>query len=490
MKQLKFLKINRYAIMALVAIVSVLLFVFGGHHEAAGQTLAVTGAGAVVLTDEEKKDMSEDEQKMLLSVKKMVTVYGDEWKKGLINSDAVKGLLKDLKDGLDKTELKKLEDEIAKLENALKEQGKEMTNLKSAATAEDGFSFEEAWDANVEVIKDIRAAGVGFKRFYFGEVKAEKDSKGQEKAKKHVDGITKLFKATKAAGVTSVANSTASSPANVTNPYSPFPYQNPNIVFVRRNPNLALNFVDRGTTNSAVITWTEEGNSEGDAAIVAEGGLKPLQDKKFVDRISKAKKVAGHIILTEEMEDDTPRIATAVRRLFEENVMRKYDDLVYADIIAASPGYVSTALDDQIDNADDYAAIGAAICQLTTLNATADLIVMNPADRWRMKLTKSTGDGQYLLPPFSVGDQSFDGISVAVSNKVAAGYFLVGESKTYKVDEYKPFSLRAGWQNDDLVKNQMTIVGEIRFHSYIATNDLPAWCYASYAAVKAQIEKP
>jgi HK97 family phage major capsid protein len=490
MKQIKnFLSKNRGALRMLAAIVTVLLVLFGGHAHA-GETLATAGA-AITLTEEEKTGFSEAEQKMLLAVKKLASVKADEATKGLINTEGLKQAIQEMKDGLTTTEIKALKDEITKLEGILKTQGTELTALKGVqAGGSDGTSFEEAWEANLEAIKDIRAMGQGFKRFYLGDYVPEKKEDGtvKPKPKNSVDGIKSIFR--KVAGVTSVANSTASSPTTVTNPYSPFPTQLPDIIAVRRNPNLALNFVDRGTTNSAVMTWTEEGNSEGDAAITAEGVLKPLQDKKFVDRITKAKKIAGHIIITEEMENDTPRIATAVRRLFEENVMRKYDDQVYADIIAAVGGYVTTALDDQIDNADDYAAIGAAICQLQTLNATADLVVLNPADRWRMRLTKSTGDGQYLLPPFQVGNQTFDGISVIVSNKVASGNFLVGESKTYKVDEYKPFSLRVGWQNDDFVKNQFTIVGEVRFHSYIATNDLVAWCYASFATVKAQIEKP
>lgn len=480
---------RRFMLMATAAIITVLLFLFGGHAHA-GEVLA-TAPVAITLTEEEKTGFTEAEQKMLLAVKKLMAVKGDEFKSGLIDTKGLNDAIKEMKDGLTTVEIKALKDEIEKLQGIMKTQGLAMKTLQETGTGgADGTSFEEAWETNLESIKDIRATGQGFKRFYLGDYVPEKKEDGTVKAKpkNSVDGIKSIFR--KAAGITSVANSTASSPSSVTNPYSPFPTQLPDIIAVRRNPNLALNFVDRGTTNSAVMTWTEEGNSEGDAAITAEGVLKPLQDKKFVDRITKAKKIAGHIIVTEEMENDTPRIATAVRRLFEENVMRKYDDQVYADIIAAVGGYVSTALDDQIDNADDYAAIGAAICQLQTLNAVADLVVLNPADKWRMRLTKSTGDGQYLLPPFTVGDQTFDGISVVTSNKVAAGNFLVGESKTYKVDEYKPFSLRVGWQNDDFVKNQFTIVGEIRFHSYIATNDLVAWCYTSFATVKAQIEKP
>lgn len=485
MRPIKLSKVNRWLLLGLVALVTALLYLFGGNDAHAGEIIASTVA--VALTEEEKAGFTEAEQKVIGAVKTIMANQAQAFKQGLTTPAELQQAITDAVAGLNSKELKALKDEIERLEGIIKAQGTEVTSLKEGGGKKAaGLSFEEAWESNLEIIKDLRAEGRGFKRFYFGEVKAEKGPDGKEKAKKYVDGITRV---TKDPGVTSVANSTASSPSSVTNPYSPFPQQLPEIIGVRRNPNFATNYVDIGSTNAAVLTWTEEGNSEGDAAITTEGNVKPLQDKKFVDRISKYKKMAGHIVITEEMEEDTPRLATAVRRLFQENVMRKYDDQVWADIIAVAPGYTSTALDDQIDNADDYAAIGAAFCQLENLNAYPDTICINPSDKWRMRLQKGT-DGHYVTPPFTVGQTTYDGVRVVVSNKVAAGNFLVAEMNKYKVDIYKSFSLRVGWQNDDLVKNQFTIVGEIKFHSYVATNDLVAFCYANFSTVKAAIEKP
>jgi HK97 family phage major capsid protein len=480
MKRFKFSKLW---VMAAGLLVTILLFVLGhGGHEHA----ALATATAITLTEEEKKDMNENEIKVLLAMKKIAKQMADDSAKGLVTPEQMQQAVKDLISSGSKEAVKALKDDIEKLETALKAQGTELAKLKEPAASETYSTFEDAWKKNLKEIKKIRSQGVGFKRFYFGDVDEESFDDGETK-ENIVTGI-KSF-ATKVPGVTSVTNVTSSTPAQITNPYSPFPYQIPEIVAVRRNPNFALNYVDYGSTNSAVMTWTEEGNSEGDAAITAEGALKPLQDKKFTDRLTKAKKIAGYVAITEEMENDTPRIATAVRRLFQENVMRKYDDQVWADIIAIAPGYTSTALDDQIDQADDYAAIGAAFAQLESLNANPDTIAINPADSWRMKLTKGS-DGHYVLPPFAVGDTQFEGVKVVKSNKVAAGNFLVAELLKYKVDEYKPFSLRVGFQNDDLTRNQFTIVGEVRFHSYVATNDLVGFCYAQFATVKAQIEKP
>jgi HK97 family phage major capsid protein len=480
MKRFKFSKLWVMAAGLLVTIVLSLLG-HGGHEHAVFAT-----AAAVTLTEEEKQGMNENEVKVLLAMKKIAAQMAEDSVKGLVPPEAMKQAIKDMIASGDQEAVKALKADIEKLENALKAQGTELTKLKTTPTSETPVSFEDAWKKNLAAIRKIRETGQGFKRFYFGDV--EPDSKDENETKENIVTGLKGF-TTKVAGITSIANSTSSTPTQITNPYSPFPYQIPDIVAVRRNPNFALNYVDLGNTSSFVMTWQEEGNSEGDAAITAEGALKILQDKKFTDRITKAKKIAGHVIITEEMEQDAPRTATAVRRLFQENVMRKYDDQVWADIVAIAPGYTSTALDDQIDQADDYAAIGAAFAQLESLNAIPEIVCINPADAWRMKLTKGT-DGHYVIPPFAVGDRQFENVKVVKSNKVAAGNFLVAEISKYKVDEYKPFSLRVGWQNDDFVKNQFTIVGEVRFHSYVATNDLVGFCYAAFATVKAQIEKP
>lgn len=482
---MKHIKLNRYLVMALGMLIAVALFAFGksavDHHSG----IAMATAGAVVLTAEEKEGFSDQEQKVILAVKKQVTVMKEDLAKGGCSVEYVTGQLKDLKEGLTTKEIKELKDELSKLDDICKAQGLKLKAIEENGGSQDnGMSFVEMWKKHLPDFKEIRAAGTGQKTIFFGNYAPTDESE-----KKHaITGVTSLF-AQKTAGATSVTNNMTSSPTDDTNPYSPFPIHTGEVIAIRRNPNLALNIVDVGSTTNASISWSEEGGGEGDAEVTAEGATKTLQDKDFVTRRSDAVKVAGRVTITEEMEDDAPRIATAVRRLFEENVTRKWDDKIYADIIAAAPGYTLTSLDDQVDNADDYAAIGAAICQIENGNGTADTIVLNPADKWKMRLIKGS-DGHYIAPPFTVGNQTYDGIRVIISNKVSAGYFLVGEGKTYKVDIYKPYNVRVGFSTGDFEKNQFSLVGEVRFHSYIATNDLACWVYAAFATVKAAIEKP
>jgi HK97 family phage major capsid protein len=461
MKRVKSFMQNRANVIALVIALLVGVFAITSDHK---KEIGGAAACFTIVAGMSKKGIKLNEEQESF-FKELETQIDDQLKeslKGFVSADQITEKLNEFKKGLGHTLTDEQKKAFEDLQESVKSQASEVQKLK-----EKGLDAPNAKKSLADILKE-----------------KQKEIKDQRSAKA---GSFELQ--LKAAGIQTQDRTTTTDPNDLTNPYGIMPTEIGDVVAQRRNPNFILNYVDVGATDSSVMVWTEEGNSEGDAAVTAEGAVKPLQDKKFVKRITESKKVAGHIIITEEMETNAPRLATAIRRLFQDNVMRKYDDQVYADLVAVAPGYTLTALDDQIENADDYAAIGAAICQIESLNGNPDIIALNPADKWRMRLIKGS-DGHYVAAPFTVGNNTYDGIRVVISNKVAAGNFLVGESKTYKVDEQKGYTLRIGWQNDDFVKNQFTAVGEVWFHSYIATNDLVAWCYSSFATVKAAIEKP
>jgi hypothetical protein len=72
-------------------------------------------------------------------------------------------------------------------------------------------------------------------------------------------------------------------------------------------------------------------------------------------------------------------------------------------------------------------------------------------------------------------------------NKVALGFALLGDFSAFKVDIYKDFYLKIGWINDDLIRNQFCIVGELRYHDYISDNDKNGLVYHDLAYVRNRI---
>lgn len=345
------------------------------------------------------------------------------------------------------------------LKNILAKQGEEINKLRAKTSNSGGFvkSMLQFISEKKERLAEIKKAKSGVEEYHFK-------------------------------SVTSISGNT-SVPSVPANPYFPLPTDTGEFVDIQLPKLFILGIIDNGETTSPALLWIEQGASVFGAAIVSEGGIKPFTTKKAVRRVSQYSKIAAIITITEELERDLPKLATEFKRLFTDEVMRTQHAQILTDILAIAPGYVNTALNGLIPTPDNYGAIGAAVAQIEALNFEPDFLAVNPNDFWRMNLTKDTV-GHYNIPPFvtiDMGNMRYAQLNLVVSPFIAAGYFLVGQAKTYKVDNYEDYTLRIGYINDDFAKNQYSAVGEVKYHSYIATNRVNAWCYAQFDAVKALI---
>ena len=84
----------------------------------------------------------------------------------------------------------------------------------------------------------------------------------------------------------------------------------------------------------ANVVEKEQDTMEGNAALTAEGVLKPLVSFTFKNVTYSRKKYAGHIEYTEELELDFSRLFQKIISLFEDEVLRSWQNGVLADIIA------------------------------------------------------------------------------------------------------------------------------------------------------------
>ena len=146
-------------------------------------------------------------------------------------------------------------------------------------------------------------------------------------------------------------------------------------------------------------------------------------------------------------------------------------------------------MDDTIAEPTDFDALVAAILQLESLEFQPDVLVLNPADKWRLALTQ-TNNGMFILPYIQQGGQfGLLGLRVITTTKVEAGTFILGESGTWFIEEEAP-QLRTGLVNDDLIHNRMTIVGELFFLSYVPSNNAGSFIKAKFADVKEALKAP
>lgn len=255
---------------------------------------------------------------------------------------------------------------------------------------------------------------------------------------------------------------------------------------IKRGRPFILDFVNVGETNQAYLIWWDETPKNGDFAITAEGVAKPQVQYEFTRVSSDYKKSAGYIVLTEEFMNDMPQLVTNIRRLAQIDLMNGINAIILTDMIAALPTYTFTGLNGKIYHADDYAAIAAAITQIQSLFFQPTVLVLNPADSWKMKLTKDDV-GRYQMPPFAFNGETFEFGQVITDPRVAVNKFLVGDGTTWDVDFKGGVIIRIGYNGTDFIQNQMTLVVEQYFYDKISTNRKGAWVYGDFSVIKGVI---
>lgn len=276
--------------------------------------------------------------------------------------------------------------------------------------------------------------------------------------------------------------------------YIPEPEIVPGLVDLPRNKPFMMAISNVTPTSKARIVWAEKRNAEGNAEFIGEGELKPLVDFEIATFSSEAKKAADAIKVSTEMLDDIDFMAGEIEKELQYLVeIQASTGLLSGDglgdnlkgLDAFAGGFVLTSIDVQDPNNAD--AIRAAIAQIRSLNFNANLAVINPVDAANMELEKGT-DGHYLIPPFKSADgTTISGVRVIEDNGIPVGSVLVGDMTRFRVRIYKPFTASYGWENDDFRKNLVTIIGEMRLHSYVPGNEVGAFVYDTFANIKAAI---
>lgn len=353
------------------------------------------------------------------------------------------------------------ENEPTSMASIIKRQGLEITRLKEGTPSIEAHSLESVLEKCKDAFKQQKTDKTGQTSF---EIKFDKH--------------------TKAAAVTAI--STGGSVANDITTGTALRLGDGPFFEIKRGTPFILDFVNVGETNQAYLIWWDEIAKQGDFAITAEGVLKPMVQYKFDRKSSDYKKAAGFIVLTEEFMNDMPQLVTNIKRLGNIDLMNDINAQILTDMLAAFPSFTFTGLNGQIYHADDYAAIGAAIAQIQTLFFAPTVLVLNPADAWRMKLTKDDV-GRYQMPPFAFNGSTFEFGNVITDPRIALGHFLVGDGQTFNVDMKGGVIVRIGYNGTDFVQNQQTLVVEQYFYDYISNNRLGAWVYGNFEVIKGVI---
>ena len=275
-----------------------------------------------------------------------------------------------------------------------------------------------------------------------------------------------------------------------------------------RSDQVLLNFCSITSTSQASHPYTEVAAGEGDVAYTAEGGTKPQLDFDWVTNYATPYKPAGYEVLTEEVVDDIPRIqSVATTYLKDKHDLKKVDQIYFGDGTGANPqgatgaasAFSNARVPDNtfpLDSSTIVDQINALLLDISLdhnftdeIPYRANVVMMNPIDFWTNFVAKKDNNGLPMYPQATLfGEVNLGGVRVVQWEKMPAGNIFVADMSKYNVANYKPYSVRIGWINDQLITNKFTIVGESRHHAYIKSQDLKAFRYDTIANVKAGIE--
>jgi hypothetical protein len=235
------------------------------------------------------------------------------------------------------------------------------------------------------------------------------------------------------------------------------------------------------------IIKNEQATAEGAVALVAEGGTKPLVSDTFLRTLTLRKKYAAHIEWTEEFEMDNEMLYNEILMMFEEKVVRFWNNGLIGTIVSNGTAYTTSVMDDTLVIPDNGLAVIACQSVINGMNFNADTVLMHPSDIVTTMFTQDTEGNSRLLPYMQNGQ--INGMRVVSSNAITLGTAVVMDSSIYR-EMHSDFILRFGTYNDQFIKNQKSAVGEVFSILRVAKNNLPGAMAFSLATVRAALLKP
>lgn len=266
----------------------------------------------------------------------------------------------------------------------------------------------------------------------------------------------------------------------------------------RRRP-FIISLISSGSTSSTTVSWAEQQNPDGTTGGTNEGATKNQIDFDIVIVNETIKKRTNFIKISDEMLDDIDFIESEIRTELLELLGLDLDDQVLQGdgtgnnlngIITQATPFAAGGLTDQIDEANNWDVLVAAILQIEIENHFANVVVMHPTDIKLMKLTKDD-HGQYVMPPFQSADGMIvEGLPIISNIGISIGDFLVMDGTKSKVFFRQGITIEMGFDADDFTKNLRTIRAEVRALNRIKGNDETAFVTGDFTSAKAALETP
>jgi len=364
-----------------------------------------------------------------------------------------------------------ISDSISKNGEALKEQGKIITDLRTKSVAKDNIypsfrkELRKALENNKDALKSFRDKGpqanVNMVLKVAGPIAIGTNVTGEIPQAERESGITRV---------------------------------------VRRDPFIS-ELVQSGTISSNLLSWVEQKNPDGGAGMTAEGAAKSQADFDLVAAEASVKKVTAYIKASNEILEDIPLMESEINQELVELISLKKDEQILSGdgtgdnltgiLTNATPfSVVGTPFALNVQEANRTDVLRVAINQIIVEQFRPNYILMHPSDVAMMELEKGS-DGHYVMPPFSAIDAtSVKGVRIVANTGITEGDFLVGDFTKSGVFTKKDLTINVGLENDDFTKNFVTILAECRLVHRVKSNNYPAFVTGDFTSAIALILKP
>lgn len=262
-------------------------------------------------------------------------------------------------------------------------------------------------------------------------------------------------------------------------------------------------------TNQRAFAYTETIPKDGDYDFIAESETKPQIDFKIETRYAEPKKVAAHIVLTNESVEDIQNLQSIANDyLRKKHDLKRQQGLFFGDGTGENPkgatefgrvfvaGDMLAALPSGTANIMDV--INACVTDICTTHNyqdeepyIANVAMMNKVDFFIQFVAAKTADGLPLYPMASLFNRVvIGGVLIIPFEDIPADKIFVADLKKYNSTRYIDYTVRIGFINDQLILNQFTMVGESRFHAFVKKLDEQAFIYDDISTIITAIEAP
>lgn len=270
-----------------------------------------------------------------------------------------------------------------------------------------------------------------------------------------------------------------------------------------------------GGIDSDPLTWVEKVPKDGGPASVDESNTKPMMDWSYQEGKTTAETIAVYAAITRQQARNMQVLGETVA---DELIPNLNDELDYQTllgdgaantqaigknlkgIIQYAKAFTGAGLAGKVEFANEMDAIRAAILQARIGNKAAagygrrtgympNAILVSPTVNALLDTYKNA-NGTYILPPFTSADGSkIKGIRVIENDFVGDDQFIVGDFSKALLNFVEGLSLQVGWINDQMIKNQLTVLAELVASFRIKYHDQWAFVKGTFATALPLIQK-